>query len=146
MIVEIYLIPCDLCIFTLVSVNLRKPFPLPVFHRQLCCEVLMCFLARAACHMCCMAVWHHCPGFLVKQCWRLCSAIVRSSDLLICVDGSLECVYGWDRPIGGDPNLTELLIKLPGQKRPLAQMCTCLEPLVGISAKGPLLYNRNVKC
>lgn len=79
------------------------------------------------------------PGITVQASWRLCSAVFRPSDLLTFVYVSLEWVHGWDKPMGGDSNLIELLIKLLGLKRPLALLCTGLEPLVGISAKGTSL-------
>ena len=101
---------------------------------QQCCGLLMCILDMAGCDMCCMAPWHHCSGFL--------EAVLSSSQnqCLAYLCGCVSRMGLWLRQANGwEPNLIELLIKLLSLKRPLALLCTGLEPLVGISAKGTSL-------
>lgn len=74
-----------------------------------------------------------CLFFLVRQDWRLYSAIGCGWNLFPCPGSAVEQIAHLEWLIGWALNQAELPTELPGQMGPLAQLCRWAHPVSGIS-------------
>ena len=115
---------------SLVSVLLRKWFCLPAcFSRWV--GLLTCFSALVGCKTCSAATQCLWLGFPVWQSWRICSALIGTSDLLPCSRGALEWAV-WPRWLASWRPKSNSTDRLHGQTRPWTQVCRWAELLVEI--------------